>query len=751
MTDSAALAPMQRNSIRQPIARLGRTLLVILLGGGAAVWLSALQRFPDTPDGAFHLQRVRALSEALAQGVLFPRIFPDFAFGYGFPVLNFYAPAFYYPPALLHLMGLDVPTATRLTLLATVLLSAAAMLGLLRGLGLRPAAARLGALVYLLFPYRIFDYFVRGALPEFAAFLWLPCVAWSMLAAARARTPQQRAATVLVAGLCWAGLILTHNLTALMATVACVVAVGAAVVAQIAQGRRGDLSGPLLRMGGAFVLGVLLSAWYTAPALLEAGNVAIGADASSGYANHFAQWGSLFDWRFPYTYPAAADPTIPLPAWMVIPALGVILLSIQRPGGGKGVITPATMAAATLSPLLVTAWLTTAGSAPAWRLLEPLLSRLQFPWRWQAILSLAVAVALALIMHALVTRRPLTVVRVAALLAAVFVTTYTLTGVPWSSGAEGPGEISRAAMWAFDAAHGQVGATWTAEFLPRWVTEQRWAIGREPSDGPPPPAAPVEAEATLVADGYLQAAYQVRSPTGVALRFNRFYYPAWAIHVDGARIPNQPVGTLGLLAAAIPSGARTVALTWSATPAVWLGRGLSTLGWLCGLLLILRTRRWRAGALAAWAALGLLLLGGSSGVTARNLPVQPITADFGPVQLAGMAAQPARAGADAPIALHWLAQEQNGDLTTFVHLLAPDGTILAQVDAPLAGPYMPTSRLEPGTIVRVEQMLPIPTDVAPGTYTLRIGLYPAGVPERPLTPAGSETPFITSLALEVRP
>jgi uncharacterized membrane protein len=135
-------ANMQRNPIWQPTARLGRTLLVILLGGGAALWLSMLQGWPDTPDGAFHLQRVRALSEALAQGVLFPRTFPDFAFGYGYPVLNFYAPAFYYPPALLHLLGLDVVTATRLTLLATVLISMAAMIGFLRALGLRPAAAR---------------------------------------------------------------------------------------------------------------------------------------------------------------------------------------------------------------------------------------------------------------------------------------------------------------------------------------------------------------------------------------------------------------------------------------------------------------------------------------------------------------------------------------------------------------------------------------------------------------------------------
>ncbi len=741
---------MQRNPFGQPLSRLGRTLLVILLGGGAALWLSMLQGWPNTPDGAFHVQRVRALSEALAQGVLFPRLFPDFAFGYGYPVLNFYAPAFYYPPALLHLLGVEIITATRLTLLATVLLSLAAMIGLLRALGLRPAAARFGALVFALFPYRIYDYLVRGALPEFAAFLWLPCIAWSMLAVARARSRERSGAAVLVAGLCWAGLILTHNLTALMAASACAVTVATVVVTQAAQGKRSETGAPLLRLMWAFALGLLLSAWYWAPALLETRYVALGQDATTGYTNHFAQWGNLLEWRVPYIYPTAADPTVPLPAWLVIPALGVILILFQRRKGVSGAVILKTAAVTTTGLLLVTFWLTTASSAWVWRVFAPLLSRLQFPWRWQAILALAVAVALALLLQPLLKGRSRIVVRIVTLAGTIFVTTYTLAAAPWANGATIP-DVTRAAMWAFDAAQGQVGATWTAEFLPRWVTEQRWAIGREPSDGAPSAALPVDARATLVNDGYLHAAYQVRSPTGMELRFNRFYYPAWAISVDGARMAKQPVGNLGLLAAPIPSGDRTVALRWAATPAVWLGRVLTALGWLLGLWYIWHLRAWRMAALVGWLAVGLLLLAGSSGITARSLPVQAADADFGPVQLAGMAAVPTRAGADAALAFHWLVQEQSGDLVTFIHLLAPDGALLAQVDAPLAGDYAPADRLAPGTLVRIEQRLHVPHTVAPGVYALRVGLYPAGQPDAPLQPVGSDTPYSTALRLEVLP
>ena len=42
-------------------------------------------------------------------------------------------------------------------------------------------------------------------------------------------------------------------------------------------------------------------------------------------------------------------------------------------------------------------------------------------------------------------------------------------------------------MWREDAEAGQVGATWTGEFLPLTVREQRWALGRPregATDGP---------------------------------------------------------------------------------------------------------------------------------------------------------------------------------------------------------------------------------------------------------------------------
>ncbi len=56
-------------------------------------------------DGLFHLYRLAGLDRALHQGAIYPRWFPDFAYGYGQPVLNYYSPLAYYVGEILHLLG----------------------------------------------------------------------------------------------------------------------------------------------------------------------------------------------------------------------------------------------------------------------------------------------------------------------------------------------------------------------------------------------------------------------------------------------------------------------------------------------------------------------------------------------------------------------------------------------------------------------------------------------------------------------
>lgn len=741
-----------RLTARHALSVESATAIALCLGAGLALY-SATAVWPDTPDGLFHLHRVRALAEALAAGVLLPRWFPTFAFGYGYPVFNFYAPAFYYPAALLHLAGLDTISATRLTLALLFALSTLAFYRLAR-LWTAPPAALFAALLFALFPYRLYDLFVRGALPEFAAFFWLPLI---MLAAARLCTAtgttwRQDAPPLGLLALSWAGLIVTHNLTALMAAVTAASAAVAWLVWALLTRQARRAAARLAFCVTGFVVGVLLSSWYTLPALLETTWVGIGAERASGYVSHFSQWSTLLAWTWAAPFPGADQATVPFSGYLALTIVSGAGLLIAR----RGHWPQRPLLALTLLIVVGALTLSTAGSAWLWRLGEPIMSRLQFPWRWQTIVAPALALAAALIVDALTQNvaRRWAVMLVCAV--GVLLALHTLSAVAWQPAPFSADDLTDAYMWAFDAQHGQVGATWTGEFLPRSVSEQRWAIGRAPANDAQTETAGLvksdDLQMQLLESSYLGATYRLQQAAGGRVVFHRFFYPAWSVRVDDTPVTTQPLGNLGLLSAVTPAGSHTLTLQWAPTRAQWLGRLLTALGWVSLLWLAWQLKSAsRLWALTPWCIVGVLALLAASGATMRTTPNQEVRADFGAVRLLGASASATRPGDEATIDLHWLIVKPEGDLTSFIHILGPDETIVAQHDGPLATEYTPASRWLPGQIIDTRHTLVLPDKLAAGAYRLRIGLYPPQAPAQPITPIGRDTPFVVGGLLEVRP
>ncbi len=71
-----------------------------------------------------------------------------------------------------------------------------------------------------------------------------------------------------------------------------------------------------------------------------------------------------------------------------------------------------------------------------------------------------------------------------------------------------------------------------------------------------------------------------------------------------------------------------------------------------------------------------------------------------------------------------------------VQLLDRDGQVAASLEQePLAGRY-PTTQWQPGELVRDRHALPLPDDLAPGTYKLIVGLYRAADGQRLTTASG---------------
>ena len=70
---------------------------------------------PATHDGFLHVQRLISLEAVARQGAPFTRWLPDLAYGYGQPLLLYYAPLSYLPALVARFLGAGVVTSMHFT------------------------------------------------------------------------------------------------------------------------------------------------------------------------------------------------------------------------------------------------------------------------------------------------------------------------------------------------------------------------------------------------------------------------------------------------------------------------------------------------------------------------------------------------------------------------------------------------------------------------------------------------------------
>ena len=90
----------------------------------------------------------------------------------------------------------------------------------------------------------------------------------------------------------------------------------------------------------------------------------------------------------------------------------------------------------------------------------------------------------------------------------------------------------------------------------------------------------------------------------------------------------------------------------------------------------------------------------------------------------GLDTQELRPGGAMTVTLAWEpAVELNDRHVVFVHLLAPDGTLVAQDDAPPVGKLSPPSAWPPGATFAYPVKIELPSDLPIGDYRLLVGAY----------------------------
>jgi len=708
-------------------------LWVLLLALPAAVPLFE-SGYLDSHDGLFHLYRVAALDDAFQAGVFYPRLFGQFAFGYGHAVLNYYSPLTYYVAQLFHMLGAGYILSIKLTFAMGFLLSAVLMYLYAREIvGRFPAIVAAG--VYTYFPYHLADTYLRGALAEAFAFVFMPLCLWAMHRLMTKGRPRH----LILLSLSFAGLIVTHNLTALMFTP--VLLAYMLLLWYLTRGTR-----EALLTLAALAIGVLLDGFYWLPVLLETRYVGLAANiGSGGYERHLA---SLLD--FVSTSPifrylpdlggGLDNPFYPLGLIYALLILGGAALFIWRLVRRGEEAQPPNGRWHLLFFLLVTVgsiFMMLLYSLPLWRLAQPVLASLQYPWRFMAVACLG----LAMLTGALFTlgegeraggrRRWVPYGLGVGLLFVIMV--YGLVDLPREKLALGDEQVTVKRMWEEDFAARQIGATWTAEYVPIWVKADRSVVGLPPRDLVPFEAEDLSPEeipqVVLGRQGLLSSQMKVTSAQPLTLRFHTFYFPGWKVYMDGEEAPIYPSGDLALLSVDVPSGEHEVLVRFADTTPRLVGNVVSLLT-LLGLIGF-SFFRWRWKAAVTIAILGVLLVG----LIGWN--VRPFRFSTEPQQLEvnledqvkllgfGLDADTYHPGDTIHLTLYWLGlQEMSQNYKVFVHFM--DGgltTMWAQDDGDPVEGFTPTTRWLRGEIVADHHALHIPPDAPPGTYKLFTGMY----------------------------
>ena len=687
-------------------------------------------------DSPFLLVRVEQLVAGLRAGAFPVRWMPDAAYGLGYPFFAFYAALPYYLAAGLCLLGWSPILAIQVTQALGFLAAAAAMSLLARRVLRRPAAVALAVIAYTLAPFHLVNVYVRGdSLSEFYAFAFYPLLLWALLRLHEKPT----AANLAWLGLSYGGLILTHNLSAVMFTPFIALY---AVYLLLRAGLRHIPWRRAVWMFGGGLLGLALSAtlWLGVLGDLDAvwmGSKPIQTTGFFGYEGHFRGM-DLIQPAFTFEYEVGTEHT-PFAMGLVqaaVTLLGLASLIVGWLRGDRWRHTAFWAGSLVLSTVLITPL-----ARPLWAHV-PVLPIVQFPWRFLSLQAFFGALVIAELSERL--SRPWWVTAgTTALLLVAAVGNLRPEYLPVDAR-----DLTPQRLGLFELFTANIGTTIRGEYLPIAVEPRPYAsaVTLNRWQRPPPLALQGEvAGAELLSRNGQREQWQVDISTGSAqLAFYTLHFPGWRATVDGQRTKIEALPSSGLIALDVPGGSHVIELELGRTPLRWIA-DLVSLAACAALLLLLSgvsytggPRLWRRIALpvaVAALAVGILWLTGRAFDAPAEAPTDDdLSMDFDRMPFLHHNPQGIQWGDHALLASYAYPDSVVGGKTLTVHLrwdeFEPD--LVARVSLVL--PSAPHHEFQPTPSPLAQSQVPLlgsttehalalPEDTSSGLYYLALQVF----------------------------
>lgn len=613
------------DALRRLLARLGIQIKIdryaLTLAAISLVALGPMLQpgyFWGAHDARHSVYFLFEFDRVFRDGVLYPRWFPDMTYGYGYPLFNIYGPLAFYVGEIFHLIGFDFVTAVKIVFALAWVLSGLAMYGFVKRIFQHRGAAFIAGLLYVFIPYHLVDVYVRAALAESVALVFLPLTLWAFYETIYTRSVR----SVLFAAFSYAGMLFAHNGIALLFSLV----LGAWIIFLFLRanpnlhpryfGKHGwlNLARELVRAAlptiGGLALGLGLTGIFLLPLVLEYRyiNVAQWTLNYYNYQDHFVELYQLFSpvWGFGISNLGPVDGLSFQLGLVPLVLFFLSLFVLAKNPNNKRAYTLFFLLLSVLVILLMFDF-----SLPAWRAFG-LAGVAQFPWRLLTLTNVSFSIVggsvLLLSDHpsSFIGNRPRLHHPSSLILASLIL----LGSYPYITSQnileprEGP--VGLAGLMAFESsANEMTGTTVYADEQPRWSpladnyvgnknvrskidfsTVPEWLFIRIPQN-------------SLRVNG---ERVDYNAPNGdVTITFNVQNYPGWRAYLTPSRsteivreLPIQIEPPYGRIKVTIPQGEHGLWLRFEDTPPRTLGNILSALSLLIAILLLLWNARARA-------------------------------------------------------------------------------------------------------------------------------------------------------------
>ncbi len=493
---------------------------------------------PQTFDGWTHLLTINGFYRSLADGN-FPVAWIDGVANYGSPLGQIAHQTTAYLGAAFYFITHSTVVSYNLVMLTGAILSAVGMFVFLR-LHVSTLSAFLGAFLFIFSPYRIFNIYIRGGLPEFFASAIIPLVLLSLHILIKKR----RISGFFMLVISCAVLVLTHPMMPVLTAF-----LAGAYVTYLCWGKSRKfwlVTGVVV--GVAAIQGMLLAAYYLIPLKLESKYLYYGANESRNVHEQFQVLGFSNYLQESWGYSSVPGNGVRTPQLQLgIIEMGILIVAVfvygfTRREKSHAVILARVLILAAGIYILFSSVLT----QPLYQR-STLLSSLQFPWRMLTGLLFIPPTLLALMHAKLQHQRAAVVIVVLVVVTLRFPQLYGKNYVQYpesrySFGIVNPHNANMNTVW--------MGQTWDYP-----IEAQKGAI--------------IEGTGTITErterNGLRK--YQVTAQSDIRMVDYTFYFPGWKLLVDGSEHPMefQDPEYRGVITYRLPAGNHSIELTYADT------------------------------------------------------------------------------------------------------------------------------------------------------------------------------------------